>query len=134
MQERIGLSLLVLVGLVTVGCARAGDAQHHPQTALETRVMLYSKALALNVDQQQQLRGLLIQQGAQLRRVWSDTSVPSETRIQASRAVTQVTADRIRSILTDEQRKKYNAPHVRAPASVTRGRSVEEWMNAVAAH
>jgi hypothetical protein len=55
--------------------------------------------------------------------------VPPPNRVAATQAIGDKTADRIRALLNDEQKKKYNAPRQpRDTAAGARGPSVEDWM------
>ena len=100
-------------------------------TSLDHHIRILSKALDLDTLQQSQLRSVLESQRAEVARIWSDTTVPAEYRISATRAISDQTADRIRALLTEEQRKKYDPhvkPHAMTPAAGER--TVEEWMEA----
>ena len=95
---------------------------------------MLSKALDLDPMQQSQLRSVLESQRVQLDKLWSDTTIPAEYRITATRKISDQTGDRIRALLTEDQRKKYD-PHVE-PHSTAPGageKTVEEWMNATQA-
>jgi len=67
----------------------------------------------------------------QVQRIWNDTTLTAAMRIHATGAIGDATADRIRAMLTEEQRKRYNPPrpprdsvaHAAAP-------DVESWMKA----
>ena len=101
------------------------------QSALEHRVTLLSAELGLDTQQQAQVRRILDDQRRQVMRVWNDSSVPAAYRVSATRAISDRTGDRIRALLSDEQRAKYNKP--RKPPEVTAGSatpSVEDWMKA----
>jgi len=41
-------------------------------------------------------------------KVWNDTSLAAANRVSATRIISDRTADRIRAILTEEQKAKYN--------------------------
>jgi hypothetical protein len=102
--------------------------------SLDDHIRILSKALDLDTLQQSQLRSVLESQRAEVAKIWSDTTVPAEYRISATRAISDQTADRIRALLTEEQQKKYNPhvkPHAMTPAAGER--SVEEWMEATKA-
>jgi protein CpxP len=118
--------------------AAAGNAAGAPRresgTRLDHQVRVLSKALDLDPMQQSQLRSVLESQRVQLDKLWSDSTIPAEYRITATRKISDQTADRIRALLSEEQRKKYG-PHVE-PHSTAPGageKTVEEWMNATKA-
>jgi hypothetical protein len=108
-----------------------GTVRRHQSSSLDGRVAAMATALDLDVDQRAQLRRVLEQQRAQIAMLWNDTTVPAVRRISAMQAIGELTADRIRALLNDEQKRRYNAP--RQPRSAAPGpgeRSVEDWMNA----
>jgi hypothetical protein len=112
----------------------ARHAQHRGRTTLDDRVATYTKHLNLDAKQQFQLRALLLQQREQLLKVWNDTSIPAAQRVHATRAIGDATADSIRAMLTEEQRKKYNPPRPPHDSTAQPGAlSAEEWINAATA-
>jgi hypothetical protein len=118
--------------------AGAHPAPRHPgRRSLEQRVTMLSKALGLDAGQQSELRKVLERQREQISRVWRDTAVPAAYRVSATQAISEKTADQIRALLNDEQRKRYNPrkpPHKAGPGGSGRP-SVEAWMYpAKAAH
>lgn len=119
--------------------ARAGEGRGAAETAkrhtprkrpvhgLEDRVKLLSKALGLDPRQQLELRKILQGQREEVTRVWSDTSVAPAYRVVATQAIGDRTADQIRALLNDEQKKKYNPPRQAHQAAGSR-QGVEDWM------
>jgi hypothetical protein len=99
---------------------------------IDDRVELVGRELDLSPAQRAQLKTILLDQRTEIARLWSDPSVPGATRIAATQAVSDRTADHIRAMLTDEQRKKYIHAHQRDAAVGTAGGNVERWMNAPA--
>jgi len=97
---------------------------------LDRRVMLLARELGLDATQQAQVKKVLEGQREQVARVWNDRSIPAARRVSATQAIGDRTADRIRALLNDEQRKKYIKPRQRAAAVGTAGGDVESWMNA----
>ena len=95
---------------------------------------LMTKELNLDARQQDSIRTLLLLQRSEMIKAWSDPSVPAAVRISAVQGISERTADRIRSVLTDAQREKYIKwrPHetpVGAP-----GGDVEKWMKPAQPH
>ena len=91
---------------------------------------MLSKALHLDARQQSELRKVLAGQREQLSKVWSDTSVPAAWRVSATQAISDKTADQIRALLNEEQKKRYNPPKPPHEAMRASARpSVEAWMN-----
>jgi hypothetical protein len=107
-----------------------GAAQHRVRrSGLDRRVALLAKALELDGRQQTALRKVLLDQRAEVLRIWSDESLPSANRIARTKAVSAQTADRIRALLNPEQRKKYDPPRPQdGPAPVVANARVEDWM------
>ena len=103
--------------------------RHRVGSSLEDRVRTLTKALDLDARQQAELKKVLEAQRDEVTRIWDDESMPPANRVVATQAVSDTTADRIRALLNDQQKKKYTPPkQPHEPASD--GRSVEEWMDA----
>jgi protein CpxP len=99
-------------------------------SALDERIALLTAELNLDAGQQAGVRKLLEEQREQVRRVWNDVTIPAGSRVGATRAISERTADQIRALLTDEQKKKYLAarqPH--APSDEPAKPSLDDWMN-----
>lgn len=134
------LSLIVMLALHSSAVAAVTDrppaAQRsrpaparHKASPLDQRVALLTRQLGLDAQQQLALRKVLEGQRAEVLRIWDDQSLSSASRIGATQAVTDRTADNIRALLTDEQKKKFRPPRpVRDPAAGSRA-NVSEWMN-----
>ena len=97
---------------------------------LDRRVTLLAKELGLDASQKAQVRKVLDRQREQVARVWKDSSIPPARRVSATQAIGDRTADRIRALLNEEQRKKYIQPRQREAAVGTAGGNVESWMKA----
>jgi hypothetical protein len=103
--------------------------RHRTGATLEDRVRTLTKALDLDARQQADLRKVLEAQRDEVTRIWDDESMPPANRVVATQAVSDTTADRIRALLNDQQKKKFTPPKPpHEPASD--GPSVEEWMDA----
>jgi len=114
--------------------AQPEAAPTHHESALEQRVTLLAAELSLDAQQQAQVRRILEDQREQVMRVWNDSSLPAANRVSATRVIGDRTADRIRAILTEEQKAKYyQAPKPRDAGENSASPSVEEWMKAAAA-
>lgn len=97
--------------------------------SLDDRIKALSQALDLDEVQQSKLRKVLESQREQVMKVWSDSSLPAAYRISATQAISNGTADQIRALLNEEQRKKYNPPRRSHEAATGASeRSVEDWM------
>jgi hypothetical protein len=111
--------------------AQASVLPQHRESVLEQRVKLLSAELGLDAQQQTEVRRILEDQRRQVMRVWSDTSGSAAYRVNATRTISDRTGDRIRALLNEEQKAKYNRP--RKPRTAAEGSgtpSVEDWMKA----
>jgi len=114
--------------------AQPERAPTHHESALAQRVTLLSAELGLSAQQQEQVRRILEDQREQVMRVWNDSSLAAANRVSATRIISDRTADRIRTILTEEQQAKYHqARKPREAGQDSASPSVEEWMKAAAA-
>ncbi|MDE2219743.1 MAG: hypothetical protein KGJ52_05110 [Gammaproteobacteria bacterium] len=116
-------------GPVTPAAAQAPNSRDHGN-ALERRVELYARQLHLDAGQQAQLRALLAWQREQVRQVWRDPGIDAANRINATRAIGVAAADRMRALLTPEQRKQFNPPRPQRPAHDPTAPSVQDWLDA----
>jgi len=108
-------------------------APTHRETPLEQRITLLTAELSLDAQQQAQVRRILEDQREQVMAVWNDSSLPAASRVSATRVIGDRTADRIRAILTEEQKAKYHkARKPREPGENPPSPSVEAWMKAAA--
>jgi hypothetical protein len=107
--------------------------RHAAGSGIEGRVKMLSKGLGLDPKQQVELRKVLEGQREQVQRVWNDASLSGPYRVIATQAISERTADQIRALLNEEQRKKYNPPRPPHDAAASSGKpDVEGWMNAIA--
>ena len=97
-------------------------------SALDRRIRLLAAELHLDQGQQAAVRRLLLQQREQTLKVWSDETVPSAIRVKATQSVADRTADQIRALLNEEQRKKYIKPHDRDARQDVASGDLESWM------
>ena len=104
----------------TVGGAAS---QHTVRSGIDGRLQLLAKELDLDSRQQDEVRRILLQQRSDVNQVWNDPSLPSATRIAATRAIGDKTAERIRAVLDDAQREKYSKP--RPPGVAAGGTSAD---------
>jgi hypothetical protein len=97
---------------------RAGGSVQH-------RVDVLAKALQLEARQRTLLLTVLEDQRQAVTNVWSDPALLPSERAPATRAVEERTAEQIRGILSEEQRKLYNPPK---PQGTESPPDVEGWM------
>jgi Spy/CpxP family protein refolding chaperone len=131
-------SVLVALASVNAGAAepaREGDSlsghvhRARAHAGLDDRVQLLSKALELDAGQQAALKKVLEAQREQVSRLWANESLPAAYRVSATQAIGEKTADQIRALLNDEQKKRFNPPKPPHEAAASSSLSVEDWMS-----
>jgi Spy/CpxP family protein refolding chaperone len=99
--------------------------------AEERRLQVMVKGLKLDAAQQAEVRRALQAQREAIRRLASAPADPEVPRVAAIRAISARTAERIRAVLNDEQKKLYGQPLPRDPSQGRDSADVEEWLNAL---
>jgi len=132
------------LGFAASAQSEAGNREQNPRkntatvrgvrrrVTLDERVKALTTALDLTEPQQAALRRILEQRQAETLRLRHDTSIPGSVRIEWFRALQDQTVLRIRGILNDEQRNKYDPLAVRKIESSPQDRSVDDWLKAAA--
>ena len=95
---------------------------------VDDRVKAFATALNLSDAQQVSLKQILEQRHFETLRILQDPSISGSDRIGHLRALQDQTAERIRAILTDEQKKKYNPLAVRERETPPDQKNVEDWL------
>jgi len=110
---------------------RTGRQSNRP--TLDQRVSQFAKNLDLSEAQQSAVKKILEERQQEILRIRLDPSMTGSAGIDRFRALQESTVERIRGILNDEQKKKYDplAPR-RIPS--TPQPSVEDWLKATAPH
>jgi hypothetical protein len=125
-------------GESAAGAAAAPSSQPAPRPpsrarvggSLEHRVDVLSKALQLDARQRAELLSILEGQRQAVSKIWSNPALLPAERAPATRAVEERTADQIRALLSDEQKKRYNPP--KPQGAEPSQASVADWMQAQA--
>lgn len=99
--------------------------------ALEQRVQLLTHELDLNAQQQEAVRKILLGQREAVKQIWQDPSIAPAERAPAVRLAGERTADQIRGVLNEEQKKKYNRPLPDGELSTRANTDVEGWLRTV---
>ena len=133
-----------LVVLLAGGAACAQDARPPDPTpshavrqrparadALEQRVQLLTHELDLDAAQQQAVRKILLVQREAVKHIREDPAIAPEELAPAVRLVGEQTADRIRAVLGEEQKKKYNRRLPDGALSTQTNADVEGWLRTV---
>ena len=129
-----GLVTAPVVGEPSMRPATVPSVNHsHVHTSraapgVDSRVELLAKELKLDHQQQTALRAILVAHRAEVARVWDDATTPAGMRVGATQAISERTADRIRELLTDEQREKYAKTHQHEAPVGSAGGDVQKWM------
>jgi hypothetical protein len=98
---------------------RAGGSMQH-------RVDVLAQALQLDARQRTSLLTILEDQRQAVTKIWSDPALLPSERAPATRAVEERTADQIRGLLSEEQKKLYNPPKPQGTEPLPP--DVEGWM------
>lgn len=105
----------------------------HPtrrRPTLDDRVKALAAALDLNESQQVAVKKILEQRQLEMLRIRQDPSIEGSDRIGKLRALQDQTVQRIRAVLNDEQKKKYNPLAIRDREPAPDQKSVEDWLKA----
>ena len=101
------------------------------QPSSQDRMQVLVNGLKLTPAQQAEVRQALEAQRAAIRRLSSAPQSPEVPRVAAIRAITRRTAERIRAVLNDDQRKLYSQP-LPDDYSPSQGKpGVDVWLNAM---
>jgi biopolymer transport protein ExbD len=110
--------------------AKPAQATHPTQrrVSLDDRVKTLATSLGLNEAQQAAVKKILEQRQQETLRLRRDASIPGSVRIERLRALQDQTVQRIRLVLNDEQKKKYDPLAVRQTGPAPGQKSVEDWL------
>jgi uncharacterized membrane protein YccC len=100
----------------------------HRRPSLDDRVKALAAALNLDEAQQVSVKRILEQRQQETLRLRNDTSISGSARMERLRALQDQTVQRIRLVLNDEQKKKYDPLAVRKAGPAPGQKSVEDWL------
>jgi hypothetical protein len=133
MITTMAIGAIVIPAIASANSANVGAspaarpaAQARTGRSLEHRVDVLSKALQLDARQRAELMTILDNQRAAVAEVWHNPRLLPAERTPATRAVEERTADQIRAILSDEQKKLFNPPKPHGTESPAP--NVADWM------
>jgi hypothetical protein len=134
----LGVPILLLRTPVNAQVAKVDSPespqQHRSKTStLDRRVTLFAKSLNLNDAQQSAVKKILEERWQQSLRIRKDPSITGGERIEQFRVLQQNTVARIRAVLNEEQRKRYD-PFATQKVQQTPERSVEDWLKLTTPH
>lgn len=117
----------------------SADTKPQPQTPFRRRIITiddqvkrFTESLDLSETQQSEIKKILEFHQVQIRQIRLDESLSGDERISRLRDLQDSTVARIRAVLSDEQRKKYDPLAVRQAQKSSPQPSVEDWMKAAA--
>ena len=119
---------LALVLPVLLSGAPAVAQRGHRRPNIDDRVKVLARNLDLNETQQAAVKKILEQRQQETLRIRRDPSISGATRIEQFRALQDTTVQRIRAVLNEEQKKKYDPLAVRRVLPAPEQRSVEDWL------
>lgn len=133
MRTGVSSALLSLLLGASMAAGPACAQRQRPAhvDALEQRVQLLTHELDLNAQQQQAVRKILLSQREAVRQIWQDPAISPAERAPAVRLAGERTADQIRAVLNEEQKKKYNKPQPEGELSTRARTNVEGWLRTV---
>jgi Spy/CpxP family protein refolding chaperone len=111
------------------GPKRQMHRTHNPASAAD-RVKALAKTLDLDESQQAAITKILEERREEALRLRSDSSISGSERIESFRQLQDRTVMRIRAVLNEEQKKKYDPLAVRKVAPAPDQLSVEDWLKA----
>ena len=103
-------------------------AQRGHRPTIDDRVKVFARSLELNDAQHVAVKKILEQRQQETLRIRLDSSISGGTRIERFRALQDQTVERIRAVLNEEQKKKYDPLAVRRVAPAPDQKSVEDWL------
>jgi Spy/CpxP family protein refolding chaperone len=105
-------------------------AQRGHRPGIDDRVKVFAKNLDLTEAQQAAVRKILEQRQQETLQIRQDPTLSGSARIDRFRAIQDDTVGRIRAVLNEEQKKKYDPLAVRRIKPAPDQRSVEDWLKA----
>lgn len=138
------VKLALMLPLVTAGSVSAQKDHAAPParrtvvsakvSTLDQRVETLAKYLALDEGQKAALRAILIQRQQDIYQMRRTPSSNGELLIDRARAIEVRTVEKIRAMLTEEQRKNYAPLAGRDSSTAWQNVSVEEWLKKAGNH
>jgi hypothetical protein len=100
---------------------------------LDDRISRFAKGLDLSETQQAAVKKILEDRQRQILSIKRNESISGSARIIQFRVLQNITVERIRAVLNEEQKQKYDPLAPRKIPS-TEQPSVEDWLKAIAKH
>ena len=120
------LCLAQVFQVLLVSAPAVAQRGHIP--TIDDRVRVLARSLDLNEAQRAAVKKILEQRRQETLRIRQDPSISGGARIERFRALQDNTVERIRAVLNEEQKKKYDPLAVRRTQPAPQQRSVEDWL------
>jgi len=120
------LCLAQVFQVLLVSAPAVAQRGHIP--TIDDRVRVLARSLDLNEAQRVAVKKILEQRRQETLRIRQDSSISGGARIDRFRALQDNTVERIRAVLNEEQKKKYDPLAVRRTQPAPQQRSVEDWL------
>ena len=120
------LCLAQVFQVLLVSAPAVAQRGHIP--TIDDRVRVLARSLDLNEAQRVAVKKILEQRQQETLRIRQDSSISGGARIERFRALQDNTVERIRAVLNEEQKKKYDPLAVRRTQPAPQQRSVEDWL------
>ena len=120
------LCLAQVFQVLLVSAPAVAQRGHIP--TIDDRVRVLARSLDLNEAQRAAVKKILEQRRQETLRIRQDPSISGGARIDRFRALQDNTVERIRAVLNEEQKKKYDPLAVRRMQPAPQQRSVEDWL------
>ncbi len=120
-------------------CAQAAkvenpELRHHKTSSIDSRVNTFAKNLDLTETQKSAVKRILEERQQQSFRIRQESSISGADRIEKFRLLQASTVARIRAVLNEEQRKKYEPFATEKLKPTPPERSVEDWLKLTTPH
>ena len=123
---RAFLCLALVLPVFLLSAPAVAQRGHRP--TIDDRVKVLTRSLDLNEAQQAAVKKILEQRQQDTLRIRQDASISGGTRIERFRALQDQTVLRIRAVLNDKQKEKYDPLAVRRVTPAPDQKSVEDWL------
>jgi Spy/CpxP family protein refolding chaperone len=108
--------------------------RHYKASSIDSRVNTFAKNLDLTEAQKSAVKRILEERQQQSFRIRQDSSISGADRIDKFRLLQLSTVARIRAVLNEEQRKKYEPFATEKLERTPPERSVEDWLKLTTPH
>ena len=114
--------------------AEAPKPGHSKASSIDSRVNIFAKNLDLSEAQKSSVKRILEERQQESLRIRQNSSISGADRIEQFRILQHSTVARIRAVLNEEQRKKYEPFATEKLKPTTPERSVEDWLKLTTPH